>query len=110
MPRKSIPVKTGYFLFPGKVLFDRRVWICIMQGEPPSPRTYNHVAFYVPDDELNGYIEKIKLSGAEIRTGRPRVSGEGRSVYFYDFDNNLFELHTGTLRERLDRYAALQDS
>ncbi len=81
-----------------------------MQGEPPSPRTYNHVAFYVPDDELNGYIEKIKLSGAEIRTGRPRVSGEGRSVYFYDFDNNLFELHTGTLRERLDRYAALQDS
>jgi fosfomycin resistance protein FosX len=25
--------------------------------------------------------------------------------YFYDYDNHLFELHTGTLEERLARYA-----
>ena len=36
---------------------------------------------------------------------RPRVEGEGRSLYFYGPDNHLFELHTGTLAERLARYA-----
>ena len=40
----------------------------------------------------------------EIRRPRERVPGEGRSVYFYDSDNHLFELHTGTLAERLERY------
>jgi hypothetical protein len=35
---------------------------------------------------------------------RPRVPGEGRSIYFYDYDSHLFELHTGTLGERLSRY------
>jgi len=33
------------------------------------------------------------------------VDGEGESLYFYDFDNHLFELHTGTLEERLARYS-----
>jgi catechol 2,3-dioxygenase-like lactoylglutathione lyase family enzyme len=26
------------------------------------------------------------------------------SVYFYDYDNNLFELHTETLENRLNLY------
>ncbi len=33
------------------------------------------------------------------------LGGEGHSLYFYDHDNHLFELHTGTLEERLARYA-----
>jgi hypothetical protein len=41
-----------------------------------------------------------------VREGRSRVAGEGRSIYFHDHDNHLFELHTGTLGERLQRYAA----
>ncbi|MFZ5563799.1 MAG: hypothetical protein ACOZBW_07070 [Thermodesulfobacteriota bacterium] len=32
--------------------------------------------------------------------------GEGDSLYFYDFDNQLIELHTGTLNERLNAYAS----
>jgi hypothetical protein len=34
----------------------------------------------------------------------PRVDGERYSVYFYGHDNHLFELHTGTLDERLARH------
>ena len=41
-----------------------------------------------------------------VKESRPRVAGEGRSIYFYDDDNHMFELHTGTLDERLRRYAA----
>jgi len=42
--------------------------------------------------------------GIKILIGRSRVEGEGKSIYFYDFDNHLFELHTGTLAGRLKLY------
>ena len=31
---------------------------------------------------------------------------ERQSLSFHDFDNHLFELHTGTLEQRLLRYGA----
>jgi len=81
------------------------LWVAIMVGEPLAERTYNHIAFQVQESEIDDYIARIKSAGAEIKPERPRVIGEGRSVYFYDFDNHLFELHTGTLSERLARYS-----
>ncbi|HTD28660.1 MAG TPA: hypothetical protein VK660_04665 [Xanthomonadaceae bacterium] len=47
---------------------------------------------------------KLQALGVEVKPPRPRVESEGQSLYFYDFDNHLFELHTGTLEQRLDRY------
>lgn len=84
------------------------LWMCIMEGDPLSERSYNHIAFQIKDEELDDFISKIKDVGAEIKTGRPRIDGEGRSIYFYDFDNHLFELHTGNLSQRLIRYAGEQ--
>ena len=80
------------------------IWICIMEGDPLSDRTYNHIAFQIKDSEIDAYISRIEDAGVEIKPARPRVVGEGRSIYFYDFDNHLFELHTGSLDERLARY------
>ena len=80
------------------------VWICVMEGDSLVERTYNHIAFQIQDDEIDGYISKIKKIGAEIKQERPRVEGEGRSIYFYDFDNHLFELHAGNLDDRLKCY------
>jgi catechol 2,3-dioxygenase-like lactoylglutathione lyase family enzyme len=81
------------------------VWVAIMEGQKLAERSYRHVAFKVPDGELDGYVERVRALGLELKPPRPRVEGEGRSLYFYDYDNNLFELHTGTLEERLARYA-----
>jgi catechol 2,3-dioxygenase-like lactoylglutathione lyase family enzyme len=81
------------------------LWIAVMEGEPLPSRTYNHVAFKIEDAEFEVYEAKVKAMGLEIRPPRQRVTGEGRSLYFYDDDNHLFELHTGTLAERLERYA-----
>jgi len=75
-----------------------------MAGEQLSERTYNHIAFKIDDGDYNTYLERINSLGVDIRPERKRVEGEGRSIYFYDFDNHLFELHTGTLEERLKRY------
>jgi hypothetical protein len=49
-------------------------------------------------------MEKILGLGLEVKPGRKRVPGEGKSLYFYDYDNHLFELHAGSLSNRLDAY------
>ncbi|EKY4026655.1 FosX/FosE/FosI family fosfomycin resistance thiol transferase [Listeria innocua] len=89
--------KEKFFLIAG-------LWICIMEGESLQERTYTHIAFQIQAEEMDEYIERIKSLGMEIKPERSRVKGEGRSVYFYDYDNHLFELHAGTLEERLKRY------
>lgn len=80
------------------------VWVAIMEGESLPDKTYNHVAFKVSDEEFDAYAERVRSMGVEVRESRSRVDGEGRSLYFYDYDNHLFELHTGTLEQRLARY------
>jgi len=84
---------------------DEPIWIATMEGEPLATRTYNHVAFKIADHEYDDYLRRIRELGLELREGRSRVPGEGHSIYFYDADNHMFELHTGTLAERLKRYA-----
>jgi catechol 2,3-dioxygenase-like lactoylglutathione lyase family enzyme len=81
------------------------LWIAVMEGEPLPSRSYNHVAFKIDEAEFDAYAAKVRALGLEMAPPRRRVSGEGRSLYFYDDDNHLFELHTGTLAERLERYA-----
>lgn len=80
------------------------LWIAIMEGEPLPIKTYNHIAFKIAEADYELYLERIDRLGLEIRKGRTRVEGEANSIYFYDFDNHLFELHTGTLEERLKQY------
>jgi fosfomycin resistance protein FosX len=86
-----------YFIIGG-------IWIAVMKGEPLSDRSYNHIAFKISDSEFDEYTQRIEKLGLEIKQGRDRVDGESRSIYFYDYDNHLFELHTGTLKDRLFRY------
>ncbi len=81
------------------------VWVATMEGAPLDARTYNHIAFRMDDDDFDDRLRRIQSLGLEVLDDRPRVPGEGRSIYFYDADNHLFELHSGTLEARLRRYA-----
>ena len=89
--------KEKFFLLAGN-------WIAIMEGSPISEQSYNHIAFRIPASEIAEYKLRLENAGVEFREQRPRIPGEGTSLYFYDFDNHLFELHTGTLEERLLTY------
>jgi catechol 2,3-dioxygenase-like lactoylglutathione lyase family enzyme len=80
------------------------LWVATMEGEPLPSRTYNHIAFKIDESAYDSCLSRIKALGLDVRESRPRVEGEGRSIYFHDRDNHLFELHTGTLQERLARY------
>nr|WP_315484395.1 FosX/FosE/FosI family fosfomycin resistance hydrolase [uncultured Undibacterium sp.] len=81
------------------------VWVAAMEGVPLADRSYQHVAFHVRPEDIPHFRERLERIGAEVLPSRSRVPGEGESLYVYDFDNHLFELHSGTLEERLARYA-----
>ena len=81
------------------------IWIAAMEGESLPERSYRHLAFKIDESDLSEYEKRLTAIGVEIKPARPRVEGEGQSLYFYDFDNHMFELHTGTLEQRLERYA-----
>jgi len=93
-----------FSLSPEKFFLIGGVWVAIMQGEPLAERSYNHIAFKIAENNFDDYKQRVVRLGLEIKPGRERIEGEARSLYFYDYDNHLFELHTGTLDERLASY------
>ncbi len=97
----------NFSLSQEKFLLIDDLWIALMQGNPIE-RSYNHIAFLVEGNALPSYETKIRDLGLEILPGRPRDPREGQSLYFYDYDNHLFELHTGDLNTRLKFYSSMQ--
>lgn len=79
------------------------LWIVIMEGNPID-KTYNHIAFEVDSKKIKTLKQKIKKLGLSLLPGRDRKRAEGESLYFYDYDNHLFELHAGNLEARLKFY------
>ena len=60
-------------------------WIAVMEGEPLPQRSYRHVAFAVEASDLPIYRARLDVLGVDIRPPRPRIEGEGESLYFHDF-------------------------
>ncbi|EPM7463789.1 FosX/FosE/FosI family fosfomycin resistance hydrolase [Enterococcus faecium] len=89
-------------LYPEKFFLVKDLWIAVMQNSSNKlPKTYNHIAFKIDEQDIDSFVSKIQMLGLTVEPGRSRVKGEASSIYFYDYDNHLFELHTGTLQERL---------
>ena len=97
--------KEVYSSTTAKYFLINDLWIALNKGESSSERTYNHIAFTIEDHDFDEFVKRIKDVDAEIIPGRTRLDGEARSIYFYDYDNHLFELHTGTLANRLECYS-----
>ena len=100
-----LDAKEVYSSSTAKYFLINDMWIALNKGESLAEKSYNHVAFRIHEEDVEKYLERIKGFGLEIKPGRPRGVGERSSIYFYDYDNHLFELHTGTLEERLGYYA-----
>lgn len=82
------------------------IWIAIMEGDAIE-KTYNHIAFEVSEYDLPELRSRIEKLGLTILPSRKREEAEGDSIYFYDYDNHLFELHTGSLTTRLKLYESI---
>lgn len=94
----------AYSLSKEKFLLINGIWIAIMEGESLKEKTYNHIAFKVSPADFQKYLERVKEMGVEVKEPRSRIDGEADSLYFYDYDNHLFEIHTGDLEDRLKKY------
>lgn len=91
-------------LFKERFFIIGKQWIAVMEDTNIINRTYHHIAFKIADTEVEYYMKKVTELGLELKPPRKRITGEGSSIYFYDYDNNLFELHTETLEKRLAAY------
>ncbi|WFR63289.1 metallothiol transferase FosB [Paenibacillus amylolyticus] len=92
--------KLAYFELAG-------LWIALNQEDVIrnyTERTYTHIAFTVTEEEFDASVQQLREAGADILPGRPRDPRDALSVYFTDPDGHLFELHTGTMKQRLDYY------
>ena len=74
------------------------VWLAIMEGESLPTRTYNHVAFKISEADYPACLERVQALGLEVREGRSRVEGEGRSIYFHDGDDLPLKFHPAAFR------------
>lgn len=92
--------KLAYFELGG-------IWVALNAEELErrmEPQTYTHIAFTVNDSEFDQWTERLRELKVNVLPGRARDERDKRSVYFADPDGHRFELHTGTLTDRLDYY------
>lgn len=79
-------------------------WVVLVESDPRENKTSSHVAFKIEPSNYDRLLDAINSFGLESRESRRRICGEGLSVYFYDYDNNLIELYAGTLQEVIKSY------
>lgn len=92
--------KTAYLDLSG-------IWIALNQEDIPRNEikySYTHTAFTINEEELESWYEKLKKHSVNILEGRDREPEEKKSIYFEDPDGHKIELHTGTMKERIDFY------
>ena len=73
-----------------------RTWFVLVQAEVVRPRTGDHIAFSVAKSALLEIAEKLKRMNVEFFLARSDTA-----LYFFDYDNHVFELDTTDLDREL---------
>lgn len=80
-------------------------WFALVGADVKRERTGDHVAFRVTPEAILAIADKLKAKGYEFI-----LSKTGTSLYFFDFDNHVFELDSSGEEQELDRLAASSDA
>jgi hypothetical protein len=73
-----------------------RTWFVLVKADVQRSRTGDHVAFSVSKGTLLACAEKLKQMGQEFLLARSDTA-----LYFFDYDNHVFELDTTDLEKDL---------
>ncbi|HEY6457137.1 MAG TPA: VOC family protein [Steroidobacteraceae bacterium] len=72
------------------------IWVLLAKAAVERKRTGDHIAFRVTKAELLATVEKLKAMNLEFILARADTS-----LYFFDYDNHVFELDTTDLDSEL---------
>lgn len=73
----------AFSISPERFYLIGEIWVAIMQTDDEINRSYNHIAFKIDEGDFDMYQQRLINHEIETRPPRPRVKGEGRSLYFY---------------------------
>lgn len=73
-----------------------RIWLVLVQASVERPRTGDHIAFSVSKATLLACAEKLRVMNHEFMLARAETA-----LYFFDFDDHVFELDTTDLEAEL---------
>lgn len=76
-------------------------WFALIGAAVKRERTGDHIAFRVTRETIRAIAGKLKSQGCEFIMPK-----SGTSLYFFDFDNHVFELDCSDLEQELDDLAA----
>jgi fosfomycin resistance protein FosX len=71
-------------------------WFLLAEANVERTRTGDHIAFHVDKADLVATAEKLKSMSMEFILARSNTS-----LYFFDYDNHVFELDTTDLNSEL---------
>ena len=75
-------------------------WFALVKADVKRERTGDHVAFRVAPEAIAAIADKLKAKGYDFILNKT-----GTSLYFFDFDNHVFELDSSNHEQELDRLA-----
>lgn len=73
-----------------------QTWFVLVQAEVDRPRSGDHIAFAISKSTLLETAEKLKRLNVEFFLARSDTA-----LYFFDYDNHVFELDTTDLDREL---------
>jgi catechol 2,3-dioxygenase-like lactoylglutathione lyase family enzyme len=72
------------------------IWIVLVGAPVQRARTGDHIAFHASPEALEATAAKLQAMGREFIRAR-----SNSSLYFFDYDDHVFELDAGNLDEQL---------
>lgn len=83
----------------GAYLSIGELWFCLSLDEPCPKDDYTHLAFDISSQDFESFAKRVVALDVEVWKEN---KSEGQSLYILDPDGHKLEIHSGSLKSRLE--------